>query len=139
MNTVQYDLTTGRIVGFVSGVTATPLDGCEVIYTTKDLQDLIGFVVLDGNFVSQMSLDYALSDKSSDVDKILFWKEYRAKLLAESDYMMLPDVGDGTFQERAKLYRQQLRDLPRHEKWPRLSLEDIPTKPNPNAVQVTVL
>jgi hypothetical protein len=138
MNTVTYDLLTGGIVGFVSGATPTAPEGCGVLYTTKDLPDLADVVVLGGTLVPRMSVEYALSDKSSTIDKTLFWKEHRAKLLAESDYMMLPDVGDTAFQERAKTYRQQLRDLPKHANWPSLTLADIPAKPNPNAIQLSV-
>lgn len=138
MNTVKYDQQTGKIVGYVSGATPTASEGYGVLYTTKDLPDLADVVVLGGMLVPRMSIEYALSDKSSTNDKTLFWKEHRAKLLSESDYLMLPDVGDTAFQERAKIYRQQLRDLPKHANWPSLTLADIPTKPNPNAIQLSV-
>lgn len=139
MNTVHYNLETGVIVGFITGETQPAQEGHGVLYTPKFLSELLGCVVLDSELISRMSLVYALSEKSSSVDKILFWKEYRNNLLADSDFMLLPDVGDAAFQKRAIEYRQKLRDLTRHENWPNLLLEDLPQKPNAKSVQLTVL
>lgn len=138
MNTIFYELSTGRVTGFVSGSTLKAQDGGGVIYSTKELADIVDSVVLDDALTARVSIEYALSEKSSLSDKAQFWKEHRAKLLAESDYMMLPDVGDSAFQERAKAYRLELRDLPKHVNWPALTLADIPTKPNPNTIQLTM-
>lgn len=139
MNTIQYLSNTGVIVGFVSGTTLPAEEGWDVVYTTKELPDVTDCVVLDNMLVPRLSEAYALSDKSSDIDKGLYWKQRRAELLSESDFMMLPDVGDAVFQERAKTYRQQLRDLPSHPNWPRLTVDDLPAKPNPKAVQLAAL
>lgn len=139
MNTIYYDSNTGDITGFVSGATTTAEDGVSVLYSAKELADLVGCVVIDDFLVPRISIAYALSEKSSSIDKQRFWKEYRAKLLAESDYMMLPDVGDAAFKKQAADYRQKLRNITGHKKWPCLSLEDLPQKPNPKAVQLTVL
>ena len=51
----------------------------------------------------------------------------RNKLLAETDYFGLSDV---TMSSNMKTYRQALRDLPKHSKWPHLESSDWPTKPS---------
>jgi hypothetical protein len=139
MNTVKFNPATGDILGFASGVTQSAGEGIAVLYTEKNLSDLAGLAVLEGLLVPRMSVEFVESGKATYIDKVLFWKDHRAVLLSESDYMMLPDVGDAAFQERAKVYRQQLRDLPNHANWPNLTLANIPAKPNPNALQLSVL
>lgn len=130
MNTVQYDLMTGDVVAFASGVTQDPLDGCGVLYTAKELTDIVNCVVLDGDLIPRMSQAYALSDKSSDMDKAAYWREHRNALLSASDFMMLPDVGDDAFRQAAIEYRASLRAIAYHKNWPRLSMDDIPTAPD---------
>lgn len=124
-------MNTGAIVGFISGTTEPAQTGCGVFYTMKELSDVVDCVVLDDALTLRLSEEYALSEKSLDMDKVMYWKSRRAALLAESDFMMLPDIGDSVFREKAIAYRQSLRDLPSHQNWPRLSLEDLPEKPNP--------
>ena len=51
----------------------------------------------------------------------------RTALLAETDYFGLSDV---TMADNMKTYRQALRDLPKHSKWPHLADSDWPTKPS---------
>ena len=51
----------------------------------------------------------------------------RTALLAETDYFGLSDV---TMSSNMKTYRQALRDLPKHSKWPHLEDSDWPTKPS---------
>ena len=51
----------------------------------------------------------------------------RTALLAETDYFGLSDV---TMSSNMKTYRQALRDLPKHSKWPHLVDSDWPTKPS---------
>ena len=51
----------------------------------------------------------------------------RTALLAETDYFGLSDV---TMSSNMKTYRQALRDLPKHSKWPHLADSDWPTKPS---------
>ena len=46
--------------------------------------------------------------------------------LAETDFYALSDV---TMSSEMTTYRQALRDLPTHEKWPNLEDSDWPTKP----------
>ena len=54
-------------------------------------------------------------------------RNQRNKLLAETDYFGLSDV---TMSSNMKTYRQALRDLPKHSKWPHLADSDWPTKPS---------
>jgi len=51
----------------------------------------------------------------------------RGTLLTETDFYALADV---TLSDNMKTYRQALRDLPTHSKWPNLSDSDWPTKPS---------
>ena len=53
-------------------------------------------------------------------------RNQRNVLLAETDYFGLSDV---TMTDNMKTYRQALRDLPKHSKWPHLTDSDWPTKP----------
>ena len=54
-------------------------------------------------------------------------RSIRTRLLAETDYFGLSDV---TMADNMKTYRQALRDLPKHSKWPHLADSDWPTKPS---------
>lgn len=139
MNTIKYDPTSGEIIGFVSGIAQVAQEEGAVLYSTKGMSDLAGYVVLDDALVERLSHEYVSSGKASVVDKTLFWKNHRNKLLAESDFMLLPDVGDSAYQTAARIYRQKLRDLPRLDHWPDLAMTDIPAKPSLNAIQVAVL
>lgn len=137
MNTVYYDVASGRIASFVSGVGSAPSNGTKLIYTEKALSDLRDLVVLNNELLPRISLEFATSALSSIEEKELFWKGYRTRLLQESDYMLLPDVGDADFKALAIEYRQRLRDLPTHRNWPNLVLSDLPNKPAINRIQTT--
>ena len=54
-------------------------------------------------------------------------RDQRNQLLAETDWMGNSDV---TMSTDWKTYRQALRDLPKHSKWPHLADSDWPTKPS---------
>lgn len=68
-------------------------------------------------------LTYALEAKDTDWAAINRGK--RNKLLRNSDWTQLPDVPLAT-KEAWAVYRQALRDLPNHVKWPNLDAADWP-------------
>ena len=62
-----------------------------------------------------------------DIPNASYHRNRRNELLAQSDWMAMPDR---TMTEDQKAYRQALRDLPTHSKFPNLDEEsDYPTKP----------
>lgn len=52
----------------------------------------------------------------------------RGSLLEETDWTQLADVSSSVKSQYAA-YRQALRDLPNHENWPQLTVDDWPVKP----------
>ncbi len=63
-------------------------------------------------------------------DPEMIASSYRAdrnNLLAQTDHWAL---ADRTITSSQTAYRQALRDLPNHSKWPNLSVEDWPIKPD---------
>jgi len=53
----------------------------------------------------------------------------RDALLKDTDWTQQPDVPEAT-RTKWQSYRQALRDLPTHSKWPNLEDSDWPTKPS---------
>jgi len=59
------------------------------------------------------------------------WRSKRDTLLSESDWIVTKATEEGTsVADNWKTYRQALRDLPTHSKWPNLEESDLPTKPS---------
>ena len=73
--------------------------------------------------ISQKELDDMVVDKT---DRALFWRGHRDVLLAETDWMA---TSDRTMTQEERDYRQALRDMTPHPKWPDLDYDDWPTKP----------
>ena len=63
-----------------------------------------------------------------DEDKAIANREERDTLLTKTDKYALSDYPYG-MSAGMKKYRQELRDLPKHKKWPNLSESDWPEKP----------
>ena len=63
----------------------------------------------------------------TDAEALANLRSRRNVLLAETDYLAL---ADNTLTDAMKTYRQALRDLPKHSKWPHLADSDWPTKPS---------
>lgn len=59
-----------------------------------------------------------------EAERAIANREYRNQLLTASDWTQLPDAPAD--QEAWASYRQALRDLPNHVKWPNLDADDWP-------------
>ncbi len=73
--------------------------------------------------------DTLLREKSEDEQRAYAIRQSRNVLLAETDWTQQPDVPENT-RTKWQSYRQALRDLPTHENFPNIKMEDFPTKPS---------
>ena len=75
-----------------------------------------------------VTVDSQKAKQDSDENAVLATnnRTKRNSLLEETDFYGLSDV---TMSSKMKTYRQALRDLPTHSKWPSLATSDWPTKP----------
>lgn len=70
-------------------------------------------------------------EKQLEIDLGRAMRNERNGLLFESDWVVAKAIEEGTsVADNWKTYRQALRDLPTHSKWPNLKESDLPTKPS---------
>ena len=66
-----------------------------------------------------------------DEQNALIWRGRRDYLLSETDWVITRATEEGSsVADKWKTYRQSLRDLPTHSKWPNIEESDLPTKPS---------
>jgi len=85
-------------------------------------------VLKDGKWVLTKTVVALTAEQIADrgAAKAKEMREYRGKLLAETDWWALSDV---TMTAEQTTYRQALRDITTHANWPYLQEADWPVKP----------
>tara|TARA_R100001129_G_C5192741_1_gene211282 strand:+ start:166 stop:663 length:498 start_codon:yes stop_codon:yes gene_type:complete len=88
-------------------------------------RDMFADTTVDGVTTTKAQHEAAYQ-ATLDADAAAVNRSIRNNKLVETDFYALSDV---TMLDNMKTYRQALRDLPTHSKWPNLSDSDWPTKP----------
>ena len=93
----------------------------------------------DGKVIEVEDDDPRLPENCGGDESTIISDEERAIVTAECNRVMRNNelghtdwwgVSDRTMSDAEKKYRQDLRDLPTHSKWPNLEDSDWPTKPS---------
>ena len=83
---------------------------------------------INGKYIERTDEEEAKA-VSQDIIDAKYHRERRNKLLARTDWLAGSDVPSTVFTDEWKTYRQALRDLPKHSKFPNLEDSDYPTQP----------
>ena len=94
---------------------------------SKNSNGSYSYAWTETNRFSKKSDETAFLAKKNE-DKAIANREERDTLLTKTDKYALSDYPYG-MSAGMKKYRQELRDLPKHKKWPNLSESDWPEKP----------